>query len=91
MNFFTAPSGAGQMTQAQQVLVAAFSRGAYHNPVSLGLTTPRRRRRRTSKATRAPSRKRSRRSPRSNGRARLVKGSAAAKRYMAKIRKMRRR
>lgn len=58
---------------------------------TLGRMTPRsttgtRRRRTKMKARRAPAR----RVKRSGKRARLVKGSAAAKRYMAKIRRKRR-
>jgi len=40
---------------------------------------------------RKPTRKRARSASRKSGPVRLVKGSAAAKRYMAKIRKMRKR
>lgn len=75
-------AGFAQQTPATQALFArAGARG--------GRMTQRRRRRKAAAAARsAPRRKRS---ARRRGRARLVKGSAAAKRYMAKIRRKRRR
>lgn len=89
------PSGfAGQAQQvpaslpsapAVNVGYAMFSRG--------GRTAPtRRRRRRRAKAVAAPRRRRRRTARRSRGKAaRFVKGSAAAKRHMARLRRMRRR
>lgn len=47
------------------------------------------RRRRRAKATAAAPRRRKKKAAGARGKARLVKGSAAAKRYMAKIRRMR--
>lgn len=72
----------GQQTQAAQ-LMAAKASGARGGRVSA-------RRRRKSRAKAAPVRRR-RRSGTRRGKARLVKGSAAARRYMAKIRRMRKR
>jgi hypothetical protein len=74
-------AGFAQQTPATQAL---FSRAGRRG----GLTTQRRRRRRV-KAASSPRRRR--KSTKRRGRARLVKGSAAAKRYMAKIRRKRRR
>jgi hypothetical protein len=71
----------GQQTLAARAMVAKASgrRG--------GLRSARRRKRKAAKSS-APRRKR--RASSGRGRARLVKGSAAAKRYMAKIRRKRR-
>lgn len=75
----------GQMTPAQQVLYTAGSRGGM----------PRRRRKSKTKSTARRSRgkkkvSRARRSRKGKA-ARFTKGSAAAKRHMAKLRKLRRR
>ena len=81
--------GFGQQTAAVQALLRSKSGGA----------VVRRKKRTTKKRTRKPARrkaapKRARRATRRTTRggkpARLVKGSAAAKRHMAKLRKMRR-
>lgn len=70
--------GQGQQTAANQLVGAK-------------LTRPKRRKRRKATAKRAAPRKRAaKRTGRKKKAARLVKGSAAAKRYMAKIRRMRR-
>lgn len=74
------PSAIGQQTQAGQIIVAGAGSG-------VGRRAPKRR-----KKTRAVARKASKRvarAPRAK-RARMVKGSAAAKAYMAKIRRKRR-
>lgn len=75
-------AGQGQQTHANQLV-----------PAAAGMTrAPRKRRKKSS--TRSSTRKRStrKRSTRKSKRpARLVKGSAAAKRYMAKIRRKRKR
>lgn len=79
----------GQMTPAQQVLGNAFMGGK-----KLGTAKRKRRSGSKKKAARASGarRKTARRKTARRGRkARLVKGSAAAKRYMAKIRRMRKR
>jgi len=70
----------GQMTPAQQVL-AQFVNGTSRR-------APTRKRRSTKKKAASAGRKR-RKTAKRGGKARLVKGSAAAKRYMAKIRRMR--
>jgi len=78
--WFGNPAGIGQMTRASQIIVT----GAAGNG---SRRAPKRR-----KATRAASRVKARRvarAPRAR-KARLVKGSAAAKRYMASIRRKRR-
>lgn len=84
-------AGFGQQTPATQQLFQAAGR--------LGATTrsrPKRRRKKAASSSSAPRRKRrstTARKPtraRRKGKARLVKGSAAAKRYMAKIRRKRR-
>jgi hypothetical protein len=74
------PAAIGQQTRAGQIIVAG----------SRGNGAPKRRRKATRKtaARRAP-RSAAKRANR-KGRARLVKGSAAAKAYMAKIRRKRR-
>ena len=72
------PAAIGQQTLAGQVIVA---RGGNN-----GRAAPRRRKSRTAKRASAV---RSARKPRAK-KARLVKGSAAAKRYMASIRRKRR-
>lgn len=77
------PTALGQSTPAMQWAFAKAS-GARG-----GRTTAKRRRKRA-KATITPRRTKAKRA-RARGGARMVKGSAAAKRYMAKIRKMRRR
>lgn len=69
----------GQATPAQQALAGMLNRGR-----SAGT---RRRRKKTAKKKAAPARRRRR----STGKARLKKGSAAAKRYMARLRRMRKR
>lgn len=69
----------GQMTPAQQVLAQLLNKGR-------GTSTTRRRRKK--KAASKPRRRRATAKRGKRG-ARLVKGSAAAKRYMAKIRRMR--
>lgn len=75
-------AGTAQQTQATQLVVGGMS----------GRATGTRRRKRKSAAKRATPKRRTRRaSSRSAKRpARMVKGSAAAKRYMAKLRRMRR-
>lgn len=70
----------GQATPAQQALAGMLNRGR--------ATGVRRRRRKTAKKKAASAGRKRRRT---TGRARLKKGSAAAKRYMAKIRRMRKR
>lgn len=80
------PEGWGQQTAAAKLLAAQiFGR--------MGGMRSARRRRRKARAAGLPRPKRRRSTARRarRGRARLVKGSAAARRYMAKIRKMRRR
>ena len=72
-------AGLAQMTPAGRDAAGVGGKNPRHRPE--------RRRRRATKAAAAPSRRRRR----SKKAARLVKGSAAAKRYMAKIRRMRRR
>lgn len=76
--------GAGQQTMAAQLVGSR--PGATNGP---------RRRKRKSSAKRAPARRRmakaSRKANRTKRPARLVKGSAAAKRYMASIRRKRKR
>lgn len=77
----------GQQTGAAR-LVAAKAFG------SMGGMRSARKRRRKAKASASSSPRRRRAASRTSsrrGRARLVKGSAAAKRYMAKIRRMRKR
>jgi hypothetical protein len=75
----------GQMTPAQQVLGNAFMGGK-----KLGTATGKRRRKSKSAKRAAPRRaKRAKTSRRRKTAARLVKGSAAAKRYMASIRRKR--
>jgi len=73
-------AGNAQQTGVTQLLFAKASGRAG------GLTTQRRRRRKKAKKAAAP--RRARRAS-SSKRAHLVKGSAAAKRYMAKIRRKR--
>jgi hypothetical protein len=74
-------AGNAQQTGATQLLFAkaSGSRG--------GLTTQRRRRK--AKAAKPRTRKTAKRAKRAGKKARLVKGSAAAKRYMASIRRKR--
>jgi len=84
MNPFWAgnPAGLGQQTLAGQIIVTGAARGR---------AAPRRKRRSSAKS--APQTRRAspaKRAPKSRGRARLVKGSPAAKAYMAKIRRKRR-
>ena len=79
-------AGMAQQTPAvqQQFAQAAGRRG--------GMTTQRRRRRKAASSSTVRTRtKRRRTTRRARGRAHLVKGSAAAKRYMARIRRKRRR
>jgi hypothetical protein len=89
MNLIVPPGGFvafGSQTPATQQLFARWGRIG-------GTRSAATRRRRKSKAA-APTRRRRRRSSSSSGKrraARMVKGSAAARRYMAKIRKMRKR
>ena len=71
------PAGLGQQTMAGQIIVAGANR----------TRTPARKRRKSAKRAAAPAARRRRGSKRP---ARLVKGSAAAKRYMASIRRKRR-
>lgn len=73
---------AGQMTPAMQVL-----RQLLGKPGSGGSRRRSRKRKTTAKRAAAP--KKRKRASRGKRAARLVKGSAAAKRYMAKIRRMR--
>jgi hypothetical protein len=74
------------MTPAQQVLGQLLNGGARR------ASGTRKRRSTKKKAAAAGSRRRKRTTTRGKrGKARLVKGSAAAKRYMAKIRRMRKR
>lgn len=79
------PEGWGQQTAAAKLLAAqVFGR--------MGGMRSARKRRRKARAAGLPRPKRRRRTTaRRRGRARLVKGSAAARRYMAKIRRMRKR
>lgn len=79
--FRTYPPGIGQQTTATQALTRAVA------PV--GRSMPARRKRRSRPVAGASAKTRRRR--RTNGRMRLVKGSAAARRYMARLRRMRRR
>jgi len=72
----------GQMTPAQQVLGQLIG-----GRTRRGTT----KKRRSTKKKAASAGKRRRKSAKRGGKARLVKGSAAAKRYMAKIRRMRKR
>jgi len=75
---------AGQMTPAMQVLRQLLSK-----PSASGA---RRRKRKPAKSARStPKRRKARASGKKKRAARLVRGSAAAKRYMAKIRRMRKR
>ena len=85
MNPFWAgnPSALGQQTRAGQIIVAT-------SPGN-GMAGPRRKRKASRKS--APRTRRAspaKRAAKRGGRARLVKGSAAAKAYMAKIRRKRR-
>ena len=82
---FTAgnPQGIGQQTLVGRVLGSGFSRSTRAG------TRPKRKRKATRKtAARRAVRRPAKRAKRA-GRARLVKGSAAAKAYMAKIRRKR--
>lgn len=84
-NLIVPPGGFAGFAQQTQATQALFQRAGRLG----GVRSARRRKRRTAKkkAAAAPRRRRrTRSSPK-----RLVKGSAAAKRYMARIRKMRRR
>lgn len=77
------PSALGQQTRAGQIITLTAPNGG-------GMRTGTRRKRKASRKTAARTRKASpakRRAPKR--RARLVKGSAAAKAYMAKIRRKR--
>jgi len=76
------PAAVGQQTAVGQTLIAGNSRGA---------AAPRKRRRKSAMKS-APRTRRESTAKRANrkGRARLVKGSSAAKAYMAKIRRKRR-
>lgn len=76
-------AGLGQTTRAAQLV---FSRAMGGRARSTG--SKRRRRRATAQSSRGK-RTATKKRRRSSRAARLVKGSAAAKRYMAKIRKMR--
>lgn len=78
------PEGWGQQTAAAKLLAAQiFGR--------MGGMRSARKRRRKARAAGLPRPKRRRSTARRRGRARLVKGSAAARRYMAKLRRMRKR
>jgi hypothetical protein len=81
------PGGFAGMAQQTPATQQAFAQVAGRR----GGQTTQRRRRRKAKASAAPRRRRKSSGRRRRGRARLVKGSAAAKRYMAKIRRKRRR
>ena len=77
------PAALGQQTRAGQIIVAS----------SAGNGNPRATRRRKASKKSAPMARRAspaKRATKRGGRARLVKGSAAAKAYMAKIRRKRR-
>jgi hypothetical protein len=74
------PAAIGQQTAVSQTIQA---RG-------MGQRTATRKRRKSAKRTRAAAAPRKRASKKRAGRARLVKGSAAAKAFMAKIRRKRR-
>ena len=77
----------GEVTGAQaEVMRQALMRG--NGSARRGARRTSKRRRRKSNGMRAKSATRSR-SPRTSKRARLVKGSAAAKRHMARLRRMR--
>lgn len=71
----------GQMTPAMQVLRQALT----------GRRTTAKRRKRRTTAKSAPRKRKARAGGKKKRAARLVRGSAAAKRYMAKIRRMRKR
>lgn len=75
--------GTGQQTPAT---LALWNSRAKRNGRAGGVRSAAKRRRKSTKAA-APRRRKSAR----RGKARLVKGSPAARRYMAKIRKMRKR
>lgn len=80
----------GEVTGAQaQMMRNALSRGSGRRSNGTGGRRKRRRTRSNGMRAKSASRSRSRRTTRS-GAARLVKGSAAAKRYMARLRRMRR-
>lgn len=79
--WFGNPAAIGQQTRAGQIIIQS----AAGNGVRRG---PKRRRKATKK--RAVRARRASPAKRKSGRARLVKGSAAAKAYMAKIRRKRR-
>jgi len=81
------PGGFAGMAQQTPATQQAFAQVAGRR----GGQTTQRRRRRKAKASAAPRRRRKSSGRRRRGRAHLVKGSAAAKRYMAKIRRKRRR
>lgn len=86
---FVNPLSAGQMSPAAQLAFARaggmrVARNGTRRRKRAATATTYRRKRRTTRAAKRASTTRTRK-------ARLVRGSAAAKRYMARIRKMRRR
>jgi len=81
MRLRIAPPGIGQQTEATKALTAQL--------MAVGTRNGATRRRRKKRAAAAAPRARRRRAARGNGR--LKKGSAAARAYMAKLRRMRRR
>lgn len=90
MSIIIPPGGFAGFAQQTPATQALFQRAGRVGGLRSAAT--RRRRRRRKAASRVPSKvRRSRRTARRRGSARLVKGSAAAKRYMARIRKMRKR
>lgn len=84
--FFVPPGGFAGFSQ-QSPATQALLRGAGGRTVR----SPGRRKKKKRTAQRGAPRKRKSSARTRSGRARLVKGSAAAKRYMAKIRKLRKR
>lgn len=88
------PPGASTQTSANQVAIASsapsVAYGLYANRKVPSVFGPRRRRRRKAAATPKKRRSSKRKGAKRTRRARLVKGSAAAKRFMAKLRAKRR-
>jgi hypothetical protein len=80
---FGNPAGIGQQTAAGQIIIGTAAGNGMRG-------TSTRRRRKASKKS-APRARRASPAKRATKRARLVKGSAAAKAYMAKIRRKRKR
>jgi hypothetical protein len=80
---FGNPAGIGQQTRAGQIIVATSAGNGMR-----GTSRKRKASRKTAARTRRASP--AKRATKRGGRARLVKGSAAAKAYMAKIRRKRR-